>query len=81
MIRAATIILALLITPVLAQQPDPATLQKAVTVIQAQRNQALDAQASAEIRAALLNEEVTKLKARVQELEAQVPKAGTDQKN
>lgn len=64
-------------SPALAQQPDAATMQKAVSIIQAQRNQALDAQVGAEIRASTLADENAKLKARVQELEARLPKDAT----
>lgn len=63
--------LALLATPALAQQqPPPAFLEKAIAALQTQRNNALDAQAAAEARAALLAEELTKAKARITELEA-----------
>ena len=41
--------------------PDPAFLQKAVQVLQTQRNNEADQRAVAEARAAMLQEEVTKL--------------------
>lgn len=67
----ASLALAFAISTALAQQPpDIATLQKAIAVIQQQRNQAFDAQAGAEVRAATLAEENARLKAQVQELEA-----------
>jgi len=52
-------------TVALAQQPDAAFLQKAITSLQAQRNAALDAQAGAEARMATFAEEVDKLKAQL----------------
>lgn len=45
------------------QQPDPVFLVKALTFVQQQRNYALDMQASAEAREAVLKEEAAKLKA------------------
>jgi hypothetical protein len=42
--------------------PDPATLQKVIQALQAQRNQAMDALASAQTQSALLSEENAKLK-------------------
>lgn len=56
-----------------APPPDIPTLQKAIAIIQAQRNQAFDAQAGAEVRAATLAEEVARLKAQVRALEAKLP--------
>ena len=50
------------------QQPDTATLQKALAILQAQRNAALDAAASAELKAAQLAEENAKLKAESDDL-------------
>jgi len=64
-------LLALLISSALAQQPqspDPAFMQKALTALQGQRNQALDGQAVAEARAAQLADEVAKLKAEIEAL-------------
>lgn len=80
-IATAAAILCALVLPAFAQQPpDVATLQKAITVIQAQRNQAYDAQAGAEVRAATLAEENAKLKAQVQELEAKAKKPEAEEK-
>jgi len=63
-----------------APQPDIATLQKAITIIQTQRNQALDAHAGSELRAATLAEENARLKAQVQAMEAKLPKPEPDDK-
>lgn len=59
----------LLASPATAQTPDPAFLQKAVAVLQQQRNAAMDGQAQAQTQAAMLADDVEKLKARVKELE------------
>jgi hypothetical protein len=62
--------IALLATPALAQQqPSPALLEKAIASIQNQRNNALDALAATEARAAIQAEELAKAKARITELE------------
>lgn len=61
----------LLATPAFAQQqtpPDPATLQRAIAAIQAQRNAALDQAASMQIEAQRLAEENTKLKSEIEAL-------------
>jgi len=58
----------LLTTPALAQQPDVATLQRAIAVLQSQRNQAMDALANTEVQRAALAEQVEKLKAEIEEL-------------
>lgn len=58
-------------SPAAAQQSgDPANLQRLLTVIEAQRNQALTQHALAEARAAGLAEELTKALAQVKEMEA-----------
>ena len=80
MIRLACLFV-LLTTPALAQQPppDPATLQRAIAAIQAQRNQALDQAASIQIEAQRqdesrqvevkrLSDEITALKAEIEKL-------------
>lgn len=72
---AAAILTALVQSALAQQQPDIPMLQKAVTVIQAQRNQALDAQAGAEVRAATLAEENARLKAQIAEMEKTAPVA------
>jgi len=65
-----SLILILLSWPALAQQqPDIAALQRAVAVLQQQRNAAMDALANSEVQRALLAEEIEKLKAKVAELE------------
>ncbi len=51
------------------QQPDPVVLQRAVAALQAQRNQALDSAAAAEVRAAGLADDLAKAQARIKELE------------
>ena len=63
----------LLMEPAVAQQPDIPTLQRAVAVLQAQRNTAYDLQAQSEIRAAGLAQENEQLKVRIKELEAKLP--------
>lgn len=69
MIRALAVALLLLASPALAQQqPDPAAMQKAIQALQAQRNAALDQAAGAQVQAATLAEENTKLKAQIEEL-------------
>lgn len=79
-IATATALLWALALPAFAQQPpDIPTLQKAIAVMQAQRNQAFDAQAGAEVRAATLAEENARLKAQVQALEAKAPKDKPEQ--
>lgn len=62
----------LVTTPVLAQQkvPDSAFMQRAMAVLQGQRNQALDQAADAGIRIAELTEELAKANARIKELES-----------
>lgn len=66
-------ILILFISPAFAQQayspPDPVFLQRAISSIEAQRNQALTAQAIAEAKLAGAIEELTKTNARIKELE------------
>lgn len=63
--------LSLLATPAFAQQQaDPAMLQRALSAIQIQRNQAFDLAASWEARANGLAEELAKAQARIKELES-----------
>lgn len=65
---AAAIILATT-APAFAQTaPDAAFLQRAVNVLQAQRNAALDAQAIAEANLAGVKEDLAKAQARIKEL-------------
>lgn len=59
----------LFVTPCIAQQADSAFLQRAVSVLQAQRNAALDQAAVAEARASGLQDDLTKAQARIKELE------------
>ena len=63
--------------PAIAQQqtPDPAFLQKALSAMQSQRNQAADAQAVLEARLSMANDELAKAQAKIKELKAK-PKAG-----
>ena len=56
------------------QQPDPAFLQRALVAMQQQRNAAMDAQIVAEAQRAGIAEEIAKLKARIAEMDASVPK-------
>ena len=53
------------------QQPDPQSLQRAVSVLQAQRNAAYDAQANSEMRALGLQEELDKLRKELEALKAE----------
>lgn len=71
------ILIALIATPALAQQhpPDPATLQRAIAAIQAQRNAALDQAASMQIEAQRLGEENKKLKDEIEALKKDQSKA------
>lgn len=57
------------IAPALAQTPDSAFLQRALSSLQTQRNSALDAQAVAEAKLAGAVEELTKATAKIKELE------------
>jgi predicted nucleic acid-binding Zn-ribbon protein len=74
MMRVVLILLGLMVcaSAVAQQQPDVSALQKAIAVLQSQRNQAMDALASAEVQRATLAEEIEKLKARIAELEKPV---------
>lgn len=62
--------LSLLAAPAFAQQQvDPAMLQRALSAIQIQRNQAFDLAASWEARANGLAEELAKAQARIKDLD------------
>lgn len=70
--RKIIIALVLAASPALAQQQqpvDPALLHRAIAALQQQRNGALDAAAQAQAQASLQADEITRLKARVVELE------------
>lgn len=70
-IRLIAAALVLFASPALAEQkPDPEFLQKALTVMQAQRNNAMDADAVAEAKLATTTDELAKAQARIKELEA-----------
>lgn len=73
--------LALLACSALAQQPDSAALTKVISVLQQQRNQAMDGLASAEVRAMTLGEENAKLKAELDELKKQLELAREPKKD
>lgn len=75
--RRTLLVLALLVTPALAEQPqpDPAAMQKIIVILSQQRNQAMDAAASAQLQAATLQEANQKLEA---ELSALRKKTETD---
>lgn len=66
--RWAIVATLLMVSPALAQQPDVATLQKAVQTLQQQRNQAWDAAATAQIEIQKLNEELQKAKGELEKL-------------
>lgn len=63
---------ALLVTPAGAQPAPPAMLEKAVSVLAAQRDAAANAAANSETRALMCTDENAALKKRVEELEAAV---------
>lgn len=66
----AAVVLVLVSTAAKAEQQDKSELlQRALSVIQSQRNQAMDVAAQAEVRAASLAEELVKAQARIKELE------------
>jgi hypothetical protein len=72
---SAAILTAFLTLPAYAQQqPDPVLMQKAIGVLQQQRNAGLDAAASAEARAAMLADENAKLKKQIEDLAKKEPK-------
>ena len=60
------LIFAVLISTAYAQ--DTSTLQRAISVLQIQRNTAMDVAANAETQLALAREEISKLKAELEEL-------------
>jgi hypothetical protein len=68
-IATVAVILAIASPAIAQQQPDPAFLQRAVNALQAQRNQALDAAAIAQARAAGLTDDLAKAQERIKELE------------
>jgi hypothetical protein len=63
------IVVLLLPSATLAQQADPAFLQRAVSVLQTQRNEALNAAAAQQARADGLADDLAKAQARIKELE------------
>lgn len=75
MIRVIAIVaLGLLLTPAAAQQaPDATFMQKAILVLQQQRNAAADREAQAQAQSAVLADENAQLKARIAELEKAAP--------
>jgi predicted nucleic acid-binding Zn-ribbon protein len=74
MSRYLVALLLVIASPAFAQQPpDITTLQRVVVALQQQRNQAMDALASAEVQRVLLAEEIEKLKAKLRELEKPPP--------
>jgi cell division protein FtsB len=70
MIRLTLLALALLTASAHAQQqpPDPAFMQRALSAMQTQRNQAMDQAAIAQAQAAQAQEEVAKLRAEIEQL-------------
>lgn len=70
MFRCMIAFAVLIATPALAQQqPDIATLQRVIAILQQQRNQAMDTLASSEVQRAVLAEEIERFKARIAEME------------
>lgn len=59
----------LIASPAAAQQTDPAFLNRAIAVLQAQRNAAMDSVAAEKARADGLAEDLAKAQARIRELE------------
>jgi hypothetical protein len=79
--KKLALIFALAASPAFAQQPaaDPANLMRAVSVLQQQRNSAMDQSASEAVRANGLAEELAKAQARIKELEkSAAPKPEAD---
>jgi predicted nucleic acid-binding Zn-ribbon protein len=75
--KVLVLLLSLLATPALAQQqtPDPATLQRAISAIQAQRNAALDQAASMQVEAQRLADENAGLKSALEAMRKAQAKA------
>lgn len=71
---------ALISSSALAEQPDPAFLQRAVQALQAQRNAALDAQAVAEAKVAGLTEDLNQVKLRLKGFEDKEKPVESDKK-
>lgn len=72
--KRIVLILSLFVSPVCAQQlPDPALLQKLIPSLEQQRNDAQNRAALAEARAALLTEELQKIKADAQKAKEAKP--------
>lgn len=68
--KKLALLILLIASPALAQQqPDPAFLQRALGAMQTQRNQAMDALAVSEAKAAGLADDLGKANARIKELE------------
>lgn len=66
--KKLALIVAMLPSLAWAQPADPAFMQKAITALQAQRNFALDQQASSEAKAQMALEEIARLQAQVAKL-------------
>ena len=78
---AIVLLVSVFSVPAFAQQPDPAFMQKAITALQAQRNQALDSAAVAEAKASGVSDELNNAKNRIKELEDKYePKKAEDKK-
>ena len=60
--------------------PDPVLLQRAIVVLQQQRNQAMDSAADMQVKAQGLAEELAKAKEKIKELEAKAEKKQDDAK-
>ena len=70
------ILLALLVSTSAAlsqQKPDPAVLERTISVLEQQRNSAMNSAAIAETRLATVSEELAKAQERIKELEAKSP--------
>ena len=73
MLRLISILIALTISSAWAQQPSVDDLRKVVSILQSQRNRAADEVAEANLKIMTLADEVSKLKAELEELKKKAP--------
>jgi hypothetical protein len=69
MLKKVLLVSALIITPAVAQQPDPAFMQRAIVALQTQRNAALDTAVVSEAKVNGLLDDLSKANAKIKELE------------
>lgn len=72
--KRLALVLAFIASPAIAQQSDPAFIARALAVVQAQRNQAMDQAAGEKARADGLAEDLARAQSVIKELEAKTPK-------